>query len=401
MRISLLLQREPFGKIIEQTLLVFFQKHFEQKISVKWYSKKKYIPSNSGQIWFCNPYTNTIFTAAVKQNALQPALNEFSRSRIWWRRPIQKLYVFLASCRFSSSFLAPYAILVSPPVNESENFVILGGNHHIRLIDSKTNQCFVICKSGFDKDMMALDINIRQQHPYLPAPKIYDYDRDFTWYSESFITGTPINRLEKINRGEIALKQVSMALKKLYEETLEDYSLVHYSESVMDRIEIALEQNSRLSLNEKRLFCSVLKDLKQIVSTSQNNMVPVVQSHGDFQPANILLDEEKSWLIDWEYTRKRQFGYDGLVFFLESRFPGGLAVRVKNALIGKLMVDKSLFGFDWADKEKRRISLALFLLEEIDLHLMENACPMIHTIDKGLFVFIEQAAIATRDLMGD
>ena len=61
-------------------------------------------------------------------------------------------------------------------------------------------------------------------------------------------------------------------------------------------------------------------------------MVDTAQSHGDFQPANILIptvsDQRNVYLIDWEYTDKRCRWYDAMVFVLNSRSPIGLAGRV-------------------------------------------------------------------------
>jgi len=47
-------------------------------------------------------------------------------------------------------------------------------------------------------------------------------------------------------------------------------------------------------------------------------------THGDFQPGNILVDGDRVWLIDWEYSARRQVGYDALVYALCSRFPSPL-----------------------------------------------------------------------------
>ena len=106
------------------------------------------------------------------------------------------------------------------------------------------------------------------------------------------------------------------------------------------------------------------------------------QTHGDFQSANILLGQHHTWLIDWEYTAKRQVAYDGLVYTLKSRFPEGLSQRLLGAMTGDSPDCERLLAHypyvDWQDISKRRSMLALFLLEELDLKLMEICNPVFY-----------------------
>jgi len=318
-----------------------------------------------------------------------------SLQQLW---PFQQIYVLLASFRATSSLAAPYSLVITPPVKESGRYVILGGNHHIRLIDSKTRQCFVICKAGFDRDMLARDFETRRRHPFLPAPRIYDFDEEFAWYREDFISGTPINRLKNIEKAKVAVESVSTALKTLYESTLENIPLSQYSKRLADRIGTAVSLNKLLSDSDKSQILSTADTLKQILSPERKKDIRTVQSHGDFQPANILADNDNTWLIDWEYTQRRQAAYDSLVFSLQSRFPDKFSSRVETALNGSLEVINNTSCFDWVGKASRHISLALFLLEEIDLRLMEISNPMILKIDNGFFTFSAQAAQAAQKL---
>lgn len=126
-------------------------------------------------------------------------------------------------------------------------------------------------------------------------------------------------------------------------------------------------------------------------------------THGDFQPANILVNREGTWLIDWEYSARRQAGYDALVFVLRSRFPAGLATRWRG------MVDESDSmqplsladwpGLNWQDASWRRVHGWLFLLEELALHLEENANPCFHSLGEGLLALQAQIAEAIRTQM--
>ena len=109
-------------------------------------------------------------------------------------------------------------------------------------------------------------------------------------------------------------------------------------------------------------------------------------THGDFQPGNMLVDGNKVWLIDWEYSGRRQVGYDALVYALRSRFPDGLAARMGQMLDGSGAMESLplSLGLDWQDAAHRRAHLWLFLLEELALHLAENANPRFNRLSEGL-----------------
>lgn len=64
-RISLFLQREPFGEIAAATLSRFWPEQYGRDYSVRWYDSRPGREAASGQIWFVNAYLNTIFTRDV------------------------------------------------------------------------------------------------------------------------------------------------------------------------------------------------------------------------------------------------------------------------------------------------------------------------------------------------
>jgi hypothetical protein len=80
--------------------------------------------------------------------------------------------------------------------------------------------------------------------------------------------------------------------------------------------------------------------------------VELVRCHGDFQPGNILYDNGKVWLIDWEFSTERQREYDLLTYSLGARFPKGLGRRI------------TMYAGALRDGLQRR-KLRLFLLESI------------------------------------
>ena len=119
------------------------------------------------------------------------------------------------------------------------------------------------------------------------------------------------------------------------------------------------------------------------------NRLPTVLAHGDFQPANILVDADRLWLIDWEYSGRRQAAYDVLTFRLESRFTRGLCGRLQRLITqgipgGGLWEDFSCYAGGWQDSRHRLLYGSLFLLEELTLRLEESNNPCFVQLDNGL-----------------
>ncbi len=398
MRISLLLQREPFADILEHTLSEFLRERFGNTFTVKWLDT---IPSDTigseEQLWYCNAFLNAIFVPQADGQVFRPVIREFSRSTVWWRRPFQKVYVTLAANRFFNRFAAHAGVSISPPLEGAKHYLILGGNHHIRLLDWSTNIVYVIAKAGFERDLLIHDVHVRSDHPYLPTPRILDTSDSKSWYSEELIVGTPLNRLSSATEQQHILMALLPTLFQLYEKTVQWRDIDEYTQRLTEDTTLLIQQNSLLSQDNRNTLLLAIEKLIQIIESGcqiETKTIAVSQTHGDFQPANILVNGTDVWLIDWEYTRKRQIAYDGLVFALNSRFPQGLAGRVLHA-INHSFPDIERIFVDWPhvnlqDRAHRLQTIALFLLEELALKVWENSNPLFTRIEQGFFVFLKE-----------
>src|SRR5690606_4986248 len=136
MRISLLLQREPFGSIFEQTVTSFLEKRVNKPITVQWINGRPKIDRIKSelhnQVWLCNTYLNAIFAKTAKDHIFEPIYREFSRSTQWWKRPLQRLYVDAAVAPGTRAYLAQATVTFSPSLPNAEYCLFIGGNHKIR-----------------------------------------------------------------------------------------------------------------------------------------------------------------------------------------------------------------------------------------------------------------------------
>ena len=396
MRISLLLQREPFGEILENTLSPFLSAWTGECQTVSWHKKNILQRHLCGQRWLCNPYLNSIFLPQAHTYIFRPLKNEFGRSGYWWRRPAQRAYVFLATHSFTTSWFSPFIVTISPGLDRAKDLLILGGNHHIRLLDPTAGKSYVIKKSNSDFHLMENEISLRTQ-PFiedLPVPTLCEIAPDNSWYSESYINGIPLNRLADTSKVRWAGTEAVRVLGLLAERTSLEELVMPYVESLVNRIKLGIRSlhvlspmlKSELSNQIDRLFF-IAHSLKK----SAGHRFVTCQAHGDLQDGNILFDLDRIWLIDWEHTTRRQVGYDTLVYSTSARHPRGLAGRISKVLnVNAHFILDKWDDFTRATRSQRRLKLAIFALEEIDFHISENCESMLTCVSPGLLCFLEE-----------
>ncbi len=395
MRISLLVQREPFGEILEKTLSAFFTSLYNRPYTVTWTDNcRKSASTGNEQIWLCNPYLNAIFMSDAETKIFEPVLREFSHSTVAWRRPLQKLYCRMATGSATAKWLSNTRIIVSPPLPRASELLIVGGNHRIRLLDRKKGLSYVINKHGFDVSRIKNEILFRRTHTDLPIPPLRETAPDDSWYSEKYIAATPINRLPDTHQAEQFLRQAVKAIQKLSSNTVQEIPLTEYCHKLEQDIRTKITANHLLSTRQKEKLqaqCAAIVRWLDKEKESDSSSLTTAQTHGDFQPGNILANKNRIWLIDWEYTKRRQAAYDGLVYMLRSRFPKGLTERVRQEMQNP---DNPILanwpGLNWEKINERKIALTLFLLEELDLYLAENDNKLFYTLSGGMLQFMDE-----------
>jgi len=232
----------------------------------------------------------------------------------------------------------------------------------------------------------------------LPVPSILEeVSSNIKWYAEEYVIGTPINRLKESKRSRFVLGECVKALRILGEHTREEIEVENYIGRLSESIKSNVISNHLLIEGEQVRLLDYLDKIRSFVLELSRNCIgkiDTVIAHGDFQPANIIINDDCYWMIDWEYSCRRQAEYDGLAYLLKSRFPCGMAERLKSLLKDDRIWAEPILC-KWPDGgkidlQRKRFILAVFLLEELSLRMEENSNPMFNRLGAGFYDFIKE-----------
>ncbi len=374
MKISLLIQREPFDKIFEDTLASFLSEQYNARYKVKWHHGKQEIEHKNNQIWYCNPLINSIFIKGASSHIFDSIIGEYVFNPIKpWKNFFQKTFFNLSTSKYFAKSFAKNFVEISPSINNAKNILIIGGNNKIRLIDYKNKLVYVILKSGFNKKFIEREILIREKYKYMPIPKYQIVNHEKNWYSEEYICGTGVDRISKQLR-KTALNEVIFFMNKMIKDSIVELPLSKYLNEITLRIKNNLKNISFSNPYTSKEITSIINQLSGSLYNS-NKKILLCQSHGDFQEGNIIFDGEKNWILDWEYSRTRQVCYDLLVLLLKPRGIDNYNYqfsKLKNSIISD---DQKWIIDNWHKKDSIIIddsSLLLFLIEELDFFIEQN-----------------------------
>ncbi len=400
MRISLLLRREPFGTILERTLTSFFEEQNGYPYIVRWYSGRpdmETVQVCKQQSWLCNIYLNAIFVPEADRRVFDPVWREFAHSIVRWRQPLQRAYVELATSPLCAGWLAQAGLGIAPYISGAEDLLIIAGNHKIRLLDRRHKITYGILKNGFPPDFIEREITARQLAAKLgmAVPEFKAIGPKHTWFSECYVSATPINRLADQNEISWTLQNAAANLQRLYEHTMREAFVDEYVDALAERAQTLIGENQLLIPDRKTSLLKTVDNLLfqiHLLRLTVGGRITTILCHGDLQPANILVNDDGMWLIDWEYADRRQIGYDRLVFSLRSRCSAGLTKRILEFVIqgrcgeGKFLLPLAVPG---NSRLARQQLVTVFLLEELVLSLQENANPLFTKLGERL-VLLQQ-----------
>ncbi len=390
MRLDLLMHRERFDDVFIKTLSGYLKQNFNWNGKIQW--KKFTLLTSLDRKFIVNDKLNVIYHTDLKREKLSALTAEFAYHPKFIRNLLQNLYVEFATTTLFERFTSSAIISIDDYPKEIENWCIIPGNHSVRIIDLDKDICIVILKDGFNKNFIVNEINIRRQYPYLPIPKIIESDVDLLWYIEERIIALPWNRISSDTIKKESLLDTQMYMSKLYKDSYKSIECSQYLHGLTKSLNNAIDKLPTVFLeDDKNKIVSIYNKLLNII---QEKNIDTVLSHGDFQPANIMIDTDdnnKIFIIDWEYSKQKFFLYDALVFASEARMTIGLSHRLR-----ELNENKIDWAYNSLDIEKVPLTfwmISLFLVEDLIVRLEELQIPKLKHKSESLeqfFLEIEQ-----------
>lgn len=402
MKISLMLRREPFGLTLERTLPGCFRERFQQEFEVKWYhprSRFGNLRRDWEQVWLCMPRLNAIFVPDAQPAIFEHIHNEFSWSPKPWKRPWQYMFVKTATKKQFSPWLSQAAVGVSPAVPDADRFLVTGGSCKLRLMDFVSRQNLVYLKKGCSRRFIEREVQgrIRALNLNLHVPEIKSFSPDYTWFTEECLVGTPLERLADPAQKKKIFQESWRELQLLAAATEQEEETGEYVAGLVQSITAGIRQSSILAGHRKVELLARLREtcsLAEKLIPKHGPRLTTVISHGDFHPGNTMVRENRFWITDWEYSDRRQAGYDILVYTLRTRRPLGLTDRVRRFLTH--MTNGQVTAWhNWPEMKNvtlpgMRLRLLILLLEEMQWHLEGSTNLLLFRIDRGFSYFLQE-----------
>jgi hypothetical protein len=294
MRLSLLLQREPFGSILEQTLGDYWSGTTGRPVQVDWGCA-----SSGRQAWRGNIYLNFFCVADAAPECFEVIRHEFSRARVFWRRWAQAAYVKCATNPPTRSWLSQVRFAVSREIPAAREQLLIGGNRRLRLIHPAAGKSIVIHKCGFSRLGFAREVRARQGVAAAISPRFLSLGPGANAFTEEYFVGTPSNRLSS-RQASVRAQALELLVTHVHRPSLRTASLGAYGHQLA-------EQLAELEPTVAAAARSLAGQADRLAGRAE---IGLVLSHGDFQDANILDSRAGIRVIDWENATERSQLYD-------------------------------------------------------------------------------------------
>jgi hypothetical protein len=394
-RLDLLLARETFPDVFVTTLTFYLQHRFGWQGHITWCQEQS---TSIGLL--VHPKVNLIFPLMCETSDLRALGAEYAYNSKFILRNLQKAYVHFSVSRPLRRLFSIAWVDISPWPEAISNWCILPGNHSIRVVDIGQDECIVLRKTGFNPVLLENLVRIRQDFPEIPGPRLLESNLEQGWYREQRVNGLPLNRISDPVTVQSGINAARLAMSRIYLRTLLSEPIDKWLELKLQNITAAV---ARLPLIYEAEIRRTILNLAQALAIRlqlqvfEKNVIniPTALTHGDFQFANILVpalpEDGPVYLIDWEYAGRRCIWYDAMVFELQSRFPKGLSQRVVAWLQDHQRQQLSL---EWCGEAamgwNSLTCLIVFLLEDLNVRLMDTMIPGLLQQEFGFLLFIEE-----------
>ena len=191
MKISVLLEREDFGAILQDTLSHYLSATTGTSYRVNWYARNpgtRAIRRKGLQPWLCNSLLDAVFAPQPARAAIISVRNACGNSGSAWRTLAYSAYVALATRSPGRGLLAQHALGLTPPVPNAPWWVMRGGANRIRLLDFYHREVHVLMKAGLPSNRMRSEIAVRRRLPEgIRVPRVISVSDDSCSYTEELI----------------------------------------------------------------------------------------------------------------------------------------------------------------------------------------------------------------------
>jgi len=404
MRINLLREREPFSDILESTLTHFFRVTQGGDWSFTWNDGRPKQPETNKTQLLVNEYLNIIFHPSLSPAAFDPIVREYSRSTNRWRRPLQRVYVNSAMRRPLSSWFAHATVTADRDIPRLARLLIIPGNQKLRVLDHDENTCTSIVKRGFRKDAFESELAAREVASKIgiPVPETLSADIEHGVLKERYLSGTPLNRLSDPQQALQRREEAIAAVGQLSESTRHTAPIGDHVDGLISEIKTRMNpyeaHNPQVVGNVIKLVAFLRSFVEDHAPEQQT--INLSLTHGDFQPANILVNDDGLWIIDWENSRERQSGYDWLVLETNTRQATSVSNRVRDFINSDLVSPPEWTALELSTRDQRAFHMAVFLLEELAAKANEVSHPAIAKLGGDFLQLVHEVALWQRQEQG-
>lgn len=408
MKMQQLLEREPFPQVFKQTMAWYWSQQHQQEYRVYWSGgrKERERQAGPGQVWVCNTRLNAVWAQGHSWRAVSPVRRDLGVAVTPWKRPLSRAYAWVASTGPMDGWLTPLRLWVHPAVPRARELLIGAGNTKLRVFDAARRQCTAIAKQGFDTRWLTNEIEGRRlAHRFaLAVPRLYAAGSDGRWFVEECVAGTPVNRISCARRRDPAIARCLRDVQVLAERTARECGCREYLDGLLNSIGERLQRDRMLGTAARdalRWWLVQVDGLVEREGWSRRRLV-VSTCHGDFALGNILAGKDGCWLVDWEWSRTAQAGYDGLHFALRPSEVALLPQRFRSLVQEERRWQEPALacwpGLTDPDPGTRRLRLLLFLLERLEIRLQSDINPLFFRPDAGLTSFLQQLPVLLQAL---
>lgn len=309
MGIEGMLEREDFYKILQETLMVYFQKVRHKDIICQ------YEPFDDGEILRIYTRGSIVCRPNKPQGARAYLKAEYNVRNSLWKYVAGKLLVHYLMC--TKMAFSPRGIFITKGA-VGKNEIISPQNRSIRIYDYDKLHVDCIIKQGFTEKYFNNQIAFRKKYKYdFMVPLI---DSGEGWFREPILNGHPLARVTGKGKYQKGLDTAVLYIQRLAKDTLEYTPSQEYIQGLLSKAKQLTglaKQIKNITTSDK---CLALLDYIEKGLSNITMEIPTCMSHGDFQTGNIWMNNEgKVLLYDWETAGRRSVWYDSATLLYSLR----------------------------------------------------------------------------------